>query len=306
MSHKLSRFLLAKESIILEDSRMQWKSYIHDFLSYIGAEKGLSINTIEAYGKDIRRFCEGAKHVVVEEDIVDHLAALKEQGFASSSIYRNLMALRVFFRFLRREGLIETDPTELLDSPKMWQLIPEVLSGEEVEALLRAPEDEDEEGMRDKAILETLYATGIRASELCSLNIHDVGESTIRVLGKGGKERIVPIGEEALSAIDAYLGKWRNDKGEKRPLFLSKRGRRLNRTTLWERVKFYAKQAGIEKEISPHTLRHSFATHLLDHGADLRVIQEMLGHADIGTTDRYTHLSKKRLFEAFDTFHPRQ
>jgi len=297
---------LTNSQYLNHDVYMHWESYIHDFLSYIGAEKGLSINTIEAYGKDIRRFCEGAKHVVVEEDIVDHLAALKEQGFASSSIYRNLMALRVFFRFLRREGLIETDPTELLDSPKMWQLIPEVLSGEEVEALLRAPEEEDEEGMRDKAILETLYATGIRASELCSLNIHDVGENTIRVLGKGGKERIVPIGEEALSAIDAYLGKWRNDKGEKRPLFLSKRGRRLNRTTLWERVKFYAKQAGIEKEISPHTLRHSFATHLLDHGADLRVIQEMLGHADIGTTDRYTHLSKKRLFEAFDTFHPRQ
>ena len=285
---------------------MQWESYINDFLSYIGAEKGLSINTIEAYGKDIRRFCASAKKTVSEEAIVSHLALLKEKGFASSSIYRSLMALRVFFRFLRREGYIEKDPTELLDSPKMWQLIPEVLSGEEVEALLMAPGNEDEEGMRDKAILETLYATGIRASELCSLNIHDVGENTIRVIGKGGKERIVPIGEEAISAIDSYLAKWRNEKGERRPLFLSKRGKRLNRTTLWERVKFYAKQAGIQKEISPHTLRHSFATHLLDHGADLRVIQEMLGHADIGTTDRYTHLSKKRLFEAFDMFHPRQ
>ncbi|MDJ0651996.1 MAG: site-specific tyrosine recombinase [Simkaniaceae bacterium] len=285
---------------------MQWKNYINDFLSYIGAEKGLSINTIKAYGTDIRRFCKRAKKVVVEEDIVSHLALLKEQGLASSSIYRNLMALHVFFRFLRREGVIEKDPTELLDLPKIWQLVPEVLSGEEVEALLMAPGGEEEEGMRDRAILETLYATGIRAHELCLLNVHDVGENTIRVLGKGGKERIVPIGEEALCAIDAYLGKWRNDKGEKRPLFLSKRGKRLNRTTLWERVKFYAKQAGIEKEISPHTLRHSFATHLLDRGADLRVIQELLGHAAIGTTERYTHLSKKRLFEAFDTFHPRQ
>lgn len=285
---------------------MQWEAYINDFLSYIGAEKGLSINTIEAYDKDIRRFCGTAKSEVVEEDIVSHLALLKKEGFASSSIYRNLMALRVFFRFLRREGYLEKDPTELLDSPKMWQLIPEVLSGEEIKALLMAPSHEDEEGMRDKAILETFYATGIRVSELCALNVHDVGENTVRVIGKGGKERIVPIGEEALSAIDAYLAKWRNDKGEKRPLFLSKRGKRMNRTKVWERVKFYAKQAHIEKEISPHTLRHSFATHLLDHGADLRVIQEMLGHADIGTTERYTHLSKKRLFEAFDTFHPRK
>lgn len=285
---------------------MHWESYIRDFLSYIGAEKGLSVNTIEAYGRDIRRFCEGIKKTVCEEDVISHLGALKEKGYASSSIYRSLMALRVFFRFLKREGSLEKDPTELLDSPKMWQLIPEVLTAEEVEALLDAPDISHEEGMRDKSLLETLYATGIRASELCSLNIHDVGENTVRVMGKGGKERIVPIGEEALLAIDAYLGQWRDDKGENRPLFISKKGKRLNRTTLWERVKLYAKQAGIQKEISPHTLRHSFATHLLDHGADLRVIQEMLGHADIGTTDRYTHLSKKRLFEAFDTFHPRQ
>ncbi|QVL56858.1 MAG: site-specific tyrosine recombinase XerD [Simkaniaceae bacterium] len=285
---------------------MHWESYIRDFLSYIGAEKGLSVNTIEAYGRDIRRFCEGAKKKVTEGDIISYLGALKEEGYASSSIYRNLMALRVFFRFLRREGYLDKDPTELLDSPKMWQLIPEVLTTEEVEALLEAPDISEEEGMRDKALLETLYATGIRASELCSLNIHDVGDKTVRVIGKGGKERIVPIGEEALSAIDKYLGEWRDDKGEGRPLFVSKKGKRLNRTSLWERVKFYAKQAGIQKEVSPHTLRHSFATHLLDHGADLRVIQEMLGHADIGTTERYTHLSKKRLFEAFDTFHPRQ
>lgn len=285
---------------------MHWETFICDFLSYIGAEKGLSVNTIEAYGRDIRRFCADMKKEVDQGDIVSHLEALKKKGYASSSIYRSLMALRVFFRFLRSEGAIEKDPTELLDSPKIWQLIPDVLTAEEVEELLKAPDPSGEEGMRDKAILETLYATGIRASELCLLNLHDVGDHTVRVIGKGGKERIVPIGEVAIAAIDEYLGKWRDDKGEGRPLFTSKKGKRLNRTTLWERVKFYAKQAGIQKEISPHTLRHSFATHLLDQGADLRVIQEMLGHADIGTTDRYTHLSKKRLFEAFDTFHPRQ
>lgn len=283
---------------------MNWDLHTEDFLSFIGSEKGLSVNTIEAYGRDIRRFCTEVKKVE-EKEIIAHLSTLKEKGYASSSIYRTLMALRVFFRFLKREGLIEKDPTELLESPKMWQLIPEVLSSQEVEALLEAPDPESEEGMRDKAMLETLYGTGIRASELCGLNLHDVGENTVCVVGKGGKERIVPIGEEALQAIDTYLANWRDDQGEGCSLFVTKKGKRMNRTTLWERVKYYAKQVGIQKEISPHTLRHSFATHLLDHGADLRVIQEMLGHADIGTTDRYAHLSTKRLFDAFDTFHPR-
>ena len=284
---------------------MNWEPRIHDFLSYIASEKGLSVNTIQAYERDIRRFAKSLDGEAAEEGIVDHMSALKEKGYASSSIYRTLMALRVFFRFLKREGYVEKDPTALLESPKMWQLIPEVLTAQEVERLLGAP-GEGEEEVRDKAVLETLYATGIRVSELCNLDIHDVGENTVRVVGKGGKERIVPIGEEAIAAIDTYLGNYRHDKGDHRPLFVSKRGKRMSRVTVWEKVKFYARKVGIEKEVSPHTLRHSFATHLLDHGADLRVIQEMLGHADIGTTDRYTHLSKKRLFDAFDTFHPRQ
>ncbi len=284
---------------------MNWDLCIGDFLSFIGAEKGLSVNTIEAYERDIRRFVEGKNREIQEETIVSHLSELKEKGYASSSIYRSLMALRVFFRFLRGEGYVAKDPTALLDSPKMWQLIPEVLSSDEVEKLLDAPDKKCEEGARDKAILETLYATGIRVSELCDLNVYDVGDTEVRVRGKGGKERMVPIGEEALLAIDAYLANFREAREKECPLFLSKRGKRIGRTTVWERVKHYARAVGIDKEISPHTLRHSFATHLLDHGADLRVIQEMLGHADIGTTERYTHLSKKRLFEAFDTFHPR-
>ena len=285
---------------------MEWESYICDFLSYLGAEKGLSINTIRAYGRDIRSFCKGAKKGVDEEGVIRYLEERKEKGDASSSIYRSLISLRLFFRFLKREGLIDRDPTRLLESPKMWQLIPEVLTIKEVEALIKAPDPSHEEGMRDRAILETFYATGIRVSELCALDIYDVGEKSVRVIGKGGRERIVPIGEEAIAAIDRYLGSYRDDKGEKGALFVSKRGKRLNRTYLWERVKCYAKKVGIEKEVSPHTLRHSFATHLLENGADLRVIQEMLGHADIGTTERYTHLSKKGLFEAFDRFHPRQ
>ncbi|MCB1110440.1 MAG: site-specific tyrosine recombinase XerD [Chlamydiia bacterium] len=284
---------------------MNWEQAIQDFLSYIGSEKGLSVNTLEAYGRDIRRFAEGLKEEVKEETILSYLSLLKEKGYASASIYRALMALRVFFRFLKREQVIDQDPTALLESPKMWQLIPDILTQEEVELLLAAP-GEGEKGARDRALLETLYATGIRVSELCHLNVHDVGEATIRVLGKGGKERIVPIGEVALEAIDAYLGNYRNDRGDRRPLFVTKKGRRIDRTFVWKQVKAYAKEVGITKKISPHTLRHSFATHLLERGADLRVIQEMLGHADIGTTDRYTHLSQKRLFEAFDTFHTRQ
>jgi integrase/recombinase XerD len=165
---------------------MKWDLFIHEFLSFIGSEKGLSLNTIEAYGRDIRRFCEGVKEVK-EEAIIAYLGDLKEQGYASSSICRSLMALRVFFRFLKQEGHFEKDPTELLESPKMWQLIPEVLMSAEVEALLEAPDQDSEEGMRDKAILETLYATGIRASELCGLNIYDVGENMVRVMGKRGK-----------------------------------------------------------------------------------------------------------------------
>lgn len=281
------------------------EEWIEDFLAYVGAERGLSVNTIEAYERDVRRFVAGSSGKVTQEAIVDYLGRLKGEGYASSTVYRALMALRVFFRFLKQERLIGEDPTALLESPKMWQLVPEVLSGEEVEALLRAP-GEGEEEERDRAILETLYATGIRVSELCALNLHDVGEKTLRVVGKGGKERVVPIGEEAIEAIDLYLARHRNDRGKNVPLFVTKKGKRIHRTDVWNRVKLYAKRAGIQKEISPHTLRHSFATHLLEHGADLRVIQDMLGHADIGTTDRYTHLSKRRLFDAFDQFHNRK
>ena len=287
---------------------MNWNSWIQDFLSYIASERGLSKHTSVAYERDLKRFLgylEG-KEGILEKDVMDHLSLLNEKGYASASISRSLMALKVFFRFVKKEGGIQIDPTALLDSPKLWQKIPEVLTQEEVEELLDMPGIDTEEGSRDRAILETFYATGIRVSELCGLNIHDVGEEALRVKGKGGKERTVPIGEAAIEAIDRYLGEYRNEPGENRPLFVTRKGKRIRREAVWERIKLYAHAAGIEKDISPHTLRHSFATHLLDNGADLRVIQELLGHSDIGTTDRYTHLSKKRLVEAFDQFHPRQ
>ena len=228
---------------------------------------------------------------------------MKEKNHASSSLSRYLISLKVFFRYLKKEKIISSDPTIHLENPKLWQLIPEVLSLEETEKLLNMPDPSCFLGARDHAILSVLYASGLRVSELCGLNLIDVSEDHVRVKGKGNKERIVPIAQVALSRIDHYLKEFRKDKEE--ALFITQRGKRIDRIAVWERIKWYAKKAGIEKNISPHTLRHSFATHLLENGADLRVIQEMLGHANIATTDKYTHISHKHLQNAFSKFHPR-
>lgn len=285
--------------------------YLQDFLNFIGSERGLALHTIEAYERDLRRFLSVIEkknlEAVTQEEIISFIQQMKEKGYASSTLSRSLVAIKVFFRFLKREKLIVKDPTTLIESPKLWQLIPEVLTEREIAALLKQPEVDSEIGARDRAILEMLYATGMRVSELCSLNVHDVDDQTVRVKGKGGKERIVPIAAVAIEALDHYLSyRVEVKKLKDLPLFLTKKGKRIGRTQVWARIKHYGKAAKIEKVISPHTLRHSFATHLLDHGADLRVIQELLGHADISTTDRYTHLSNKHLYQAFDQFHPRQ
>lgn len=285
--------------------------YIEDFLFYIASEKGLSKHTVEAYKRDLARFTLLASEKglssfseVSEREIVDYAKALKGSGLSVSSIYRSMVALKSFFRFLRKERLISSDETLYLDTPKMWQLVPDVLTEGEVKELLSQPDPDSPMGARDRAILETLYASGLRVSELCSLNLQDVGEETVRVMGKGEKERIVPIAKSALEAIDQYL---LHHRGEGCPdaLFVSSKGKRIDRIAVFERVKLYAKRAGLNKSVSPHTLRHSFATHLLENGADLRVIQEMLGHASVATTDRYTHISKKHLVDAFDRFHPK-
>lgn len=287
------------------------KDTVLDFLSYIGSEKGLAKNTIEAYGRDLDLFCErlAEKGVsdfrsVGQQEVFDFLGHLKEKGQASSSMCRALVAVKVFFRFLRRERLVDKEETLYFDMPKLWQLIPEVLTCDEVNRLLAIPNSETFLGARDRAILEVLYASGLRVSEVCGLNISDVDDAFVRVKGKGGKERVVPIAKKAVDAVDHYLGKYRRDaKGD--ALFVSAKGERVDRMTVWKRVKLYAQKACIAKSISPHTLRHSFATHLLENGADLRVIQEMLGHASISTTDRYTHISQKHLKDAFSAFHPR-
>lgn len=286
---------------------------INDFHQYLASEKGLSLNTLLAYKKDIgllASFLEQKKIEdftnVSQEHIIVFLSDLKCKEYASSSIARIFISLKVFFLFLKREKLIYKSPAEFLESPKVWQLIPEVLSCSEVERLLEAPDIKVLSGIRDRAILEILYASGLRVSELCNLCIYDIDEESIRVIGKGNKERLIPIGKKAIAAIDAYLLKVRHlyESDKCKILFLNDKGKAIDRYYIWRMTKEYAKKCGISKKISPHTLRHSFATHLLENGADLRLIQEMLGHANISTTDRYTHISTKKLQEAFHKFHP--
>jgi integrase/recombinase XerD len=288
---------------------------IDDFLIYIASEKGLSHNTIEAYSHDTRKFIAFVKeqHInsfieITQEHLLSFLKTLKGKNFKSSTICRNLIACKVLFKFLKREGVITNDPTCYLDTPKLWQTLPDVLSIKEIELMLSYCDAETEDGCRDLSIIELLYSSGLRVSELCNLSISDVDDEFVKVMGKGRKERVVPLGKKAIDAIDHYLIHFGDQKTENRheKLFVKSGAKPIDRITVWKIIKKYAKKAGILKNVSPHTLRHSFATHLLDNGADLRVIQEMLGHASIGTTDRYTHVSRTRLQESFDTFHPRK
>ncbi|MBN1914620.1 MAG: site-specific tyrosine recombinase XerD [Parachlamydiales bacterium] len=281
------------------------------FAAYILSEKGLTKNTAEAYNRDIQAFLSFLANrsvfqwqQVEEKEILSYLTYQKQKGYASSSICRSLVALKVFFRFLKREKIVAIDIGKYFEMPKLAQILPSVLSYQEMEQLLNAPGNQDFIGARDKAILELFYASGMRVSELCSLKISDLNDHSVKVCGKGRKERLVPIGKKASAAVDFYLSRFRNSDHEGY-LFTSKSGKKLDRITVWKRIKFYAQKAGITKDISPHTLRHSFATHLLENGADLRLIQDMLGHEDISTTDRYTHISQKHLQKAFQSFHPR-
>jgi len=276
---------------------------LDEFLAYLAAERGLSRNTIEGYGRDIRAFLQSKKTLKVSTgDFVGYLGSLKGQGIASASMYRALIALKVFFRFLIKEGFIDENPTLHLESPKLWSTIPDVLREEEIDTLLSAPDVSEEIGLRDKAAMLLLYATGIRVSELCQLRRENIQEEGIRVVGKGNKVRVVPIARDAVLLAKQYIQESGPSDG---PFLLSKRGYPLDRHQVWRRIKGYAKEVGVMKKISPHTFRHTYATHLLDNGADLRVIQEFLGHAEISTTERYTHLSRKHMTDAFERFHPR-
>lgn len=288
---------------------------IIDFLSYIASEKGLALNTVKAYERDIRHFASFLSSIGVvsfqhvdTQHLVSFMTSMKEASYASASMCRALIAIKVLFRFLVREGVLIANVAHYFQTPKLWQMIPEVLTYDEMERLLAQPDPQTARGARDKAILEMLYSSGLRVSELCNLNLYSIDESSVRVFGKGGKERIVPVGEEAIKAVDHYLIHYRgicDDDERQSPLFISQRGSRIQPIAVWKMIKEYAKLAEIKKNISPHTMRHSFATHLLDNGADLRIIQEMLGHANISSTDRYTHVSRSRLQESFQMFHPR-
>ncbi len=285
---------------------------LDEYIAYLACEKGASPHTLEAYARDTSLFTHYLREAgisdyreVTRDHMVEYLSLAKRKGYASSTIHRALMAIKVLFRFLKREGYLHVNIALTLDSPKLWQLIPEVLTNKEIEKLLSQPDTNTDQGLCDRAILEVLYGCGLRVSELCGLNIYDVHEDHVKVMGKGRKERVVPIGRKAIEAVDNYLrvrDQWDSDM--EKALFVNSRGTRIDRMTVWKRLKDLAKAAGISKNISPHTLRHSFATHLLDHGAEIRVIQEMLGHANISSTERYTHISQQRMMDAFAAFHP--
>lgn len=243
--------------------------------------------------------------------ILRHLEQLRAQGKTSRTVARHISSIRSFHQFLLREKRAETDPTVHLEMPTIEQKLPNILSIEEIEALLTAPNRSKPQGIRDLAMLELLYGSGMRISELIALDLADIHLTMgfVRVFGKGGKERIIPLGKNALSAINAYLNGARGQLQGKHPktdaFFINQRGKRLTRQGCWKLMKEHALKAGIQHELTPHTLRHSFATHLVENGADLRAVQEMLGHADISTTQIYTHISKTRLSEVYKQFHPR-
>jgi integrase/recombinase XerD len=286
------------------------------FLNHIKVERGLSANTVESYGRDLFKFRDflsrtGARSIgtIREDHIVDFLVELTRKRLSVRTQARNLVAIRNFFKFLRAERVIKSDPSALISLPKAGRKLPQTLTLDEVTRLLDTPDLDSDLGLRDAAMLEVLYATGLRVSELISLKTADLDLKTglVRALGKGRKQRLVPMGEQARRAGVRYLGEARPAliKGETDVLFITRRGGGMTRQGFWKLLKNYALRAGIKKNLSPHKLRHSFATHLLERGADLRAVQEMLGHADVSTTQIYTHITQARLKQIYEKHHPR-
>lgn len=294
------------------------KTFVDEFLNYLSIERGLSKNTISAYGSDLYHFTEHLEALgisdpdsVKRQDIMDYLLKRKGEKISSNSISRALVAIKMFYKFLVQERLAREDVAGVLESPSLVRPLPNVMGMQEVDKLLDAPDMRDWMGARDKAALELMYATGMRVSELVDLTMDglnlDVG--FIKCRGKGDKERIVPIGKRAKEAVERYIEKVRptlqKEGGQDQHLFLSRLGKKVSRMSFWKMIKKNAKIARIKRDVTPHTLRHSFATHLLERGADLRVVQEMLGHSDISTTQIYTHINKERLKSIHKQFHPR-
>src|SRR5215212_4830044 len=297
------------------ESGPYFATYLPIFLDYLTVEKGLAKNSLAAYRVDLRHFGHWLADQRIELDavhrvnIVKYFQSLRAAGISTRSVARALAAIRGLFRFLVTERHLKSDPTENLENPKLWTTLPKSMQPSEVEALLRAPDRSTPDGLRDAAMLELLYATGLRVSELIRVRIDDVvmDAGFLRTIGKGSKERIVPFGDTARDAMLVYLDGGRPEL-VKQPdvhLFLSRRGRPMTRQAFWMKIVKYARQAGIASHISPHTLRHSFATHLLENGADLRSVQMMLGHSDISTTQIYKHVSRARLQKMYEQYHPR-
>ena len=292
------------------------ESSIQLYTDYLIAEKGVSHNTVLSYARDLRKAeikleklgkrLEDAK----KADILKMMRAMKEESLSSRSIARWLVSMRQFYRFLVSEGMIPENPTMNIEAPKAWKPLPEFLNYDEIEKLLSAPDRNIPSGARDHAMLETLYATGLRVSELISLELKDLklDAGFVSCVGKGSKERIVPFGETCGATLKEYLQSGRKKflkRGASSFLYVSARGRKMSRQGFWKIIKKYALKAGITKRLSPHIVRHSFATHLLANGADLRSLQMMLGHADISTTQIYTHISRERLKKIYRDYHPR-
>ena len=285
------------------------------FLEYLAVEKGLARNTILSYARDIRKFLGFVKagklawNRVPEETVVRFIHKESRAGLSARSLARLISALRSFFKFLLLSGFVKMDPSSQLTTPSTWRSLPKFLTVKEVEELLGAPDDKKPRGVRDRAMLEVLYGSGLRVSELASLRLAEVNleDGFLVCRGKGGKERIVPLGRSACDAAKRYLAEVRPlvVSGERDELFLSRRGKPFSRQGLWKLIRQHAREAGLAAKISPHILRHSFATHLLERGADLRSVQLMLGHSQITTTQIYTHVSRERLRRVYDQFHPR-
>ena len=292
------------------------RSHVAAFLNYVQVERGLAANTLAAYRHDLEKlaeFCQQRRLALTRIErahVVDFLGTLYQQGLDSRSVARQLVAVRNFFRYLRQEKVLRRDPTEHIEAPRVWKRLPKFLSLEEVERLLASAHSPTPRGLRDKAMLEVLYATGLRVSELVNLKVSDLQLEAgyLRCVGKGNKERLVPLGKKATAALEAYLRAGRPPLGQRGGsvhLFLSQRRQGMTRQNFWRLLRAQAQAAGIRARLTPHVLRHSFATHLLERGADLRAVQLLLGHADISTTQIYTHVAQERVKQIYRTHHPR-
>ncbi len=291
--------------------------YIDEYLNFLAIEKGLSLNTLEAYSRDLNRYSEfmenrSIKNIreITSDDVISYLGNLRKNGLTANSVNRTLAAVRGFYKYLLRENVMDENPVANIELAKIWMRLPDTLSKDEMNLLLEQPDAKMPLGIRDRAMLELMYATGIRVSELISLTVNSINWQVgyLLVVGKGSRERIVPVGKSAIDYMTQYVneGKLKLLKGKRTNFFFVNRsGNGLTRQGFWKIIKKYATKSGLHKKVHPHTFRHSFATHLLEGGADLRSVQVMLGHSDISTTQIYTHITRERLKEIHKKYHPR-